>query len=122
VALLKLQRHAQVIIPADLRRQFNLQEGDDLEAEAVKDGILLRPVSLLAREQGDSATLRPELESCLPAGAPAGLAANTRGHGTSRRSGVILGPKRPGARRRDCSNSRRPVKASIHQAFPLVFS
>ena len=51
MALLKLQRHAQVIIPADLRRQFNLQEGDDLEAEAVKDGILLRPVSLLAREQ-----------------------------------------------------------------------
>ena len=51
MALLKLKRHAQVTIPADLRRQFNLQEGDYLEAEAVPDGILLKPVSVLGREQ-----------------------------------------------------------------------
>lgn len=51
MALLKLKRHAQVTIPADLRRQFNLQEGDYLEAEAVEGGTLLKPVSVLVREQ-----------------------------------------------------------------------
>jgi AbrB family looped-hinge helix DNA binding protein len=51
MALLKLRRAAQITLPAELRRQFNLSEGDYLEAEAVKDGILLRPVSIIEREK-----------------------------------------------------------------------
>jgi AbrB family looped-hinge helix DNA binding protein len=51
MALLKLKQKAQVTIPADLRRQFNLQEGDYLEAEAVENGILLKPVSVVERNQ-----------------------------------------------------------------------
>lgn len=51
MALLKLKQKAQVTIPADLRRQFNLEEGDYLEAEAVENGILLKPVSVVDRPQ-----------------------------------------------------------------------
>jgi AbrB family looped-hinge helix DNA binding protein len=51
MALLKLKRHAQVTIPAELRKQFNLEEGDYLEAEVTHAGILLKPVSVVQREQ-----------------------------------------------------------------------
>lgn len=51
MAILKLKSKAQVTIPADLRRQFNLQEGDYLEAEAVENGILLKPVSVVERDR-----------------------------------------------------------------------
>ncbi|MDH3603230.1 MAG: AbrB/MazE/SpoVT family DNA-binding domain-containing protein [Candidatus Tectomicrobia bacterium] len=51
MALLKLRHKAQVTIPADLRRQFNLEEGDYLEAEAVENGILLKPVSVVGRDE-----------------------------------------------------------------------
>ena len=51
MALLRLRRSAQITLPAELRKQFNLAEGDYLEAEAVKDGILLRPVSIMEREK-----------------------------------------------------------------------
>ncbi len=51
MALLKLKRHAQVTIPADLRKQFHLEEGDYLEAEATNDGILLKPVSVVKRDK-----------------------------------------------------------------------
>lgn len=51
MALLKLKRHAQVTIPADLRKQFNLEEGDYLEVVATTAGILLKPVSVVEREQ-----------------------------------------------------------------------
>jgi AbrB family looped-hinge helix DNA binding protein len=51
MALLKLRHKAQMTIPADLRRQFNLEEGDYLEAEAVEEGILLKPVSVVKRHQ-----------------------------------------------------------------------
>ena len=51
MVLLKLRRAAQITLPAALRRQFNLAEGDYVEAEAVKDGILLRPVSIIEREK-----------------------------------------------------------------------
>jgi AbrB family looped-hinge helix DNA binding protein len=50
MALLKLKQKAQVTIPADLRRHFNLQEGDYLEAEVVENGILLKPVSVVERQ------------------------------------------------------------------------
>ena len=51
MALLRLRRSAQITLPAELRKQFNLAEGDCLEAEAVKDGILLLPVSIIEREK-----------------------------------------------------------------------
>ena len=51
MALLRLRRSAQITLPVELRKQFNLAEGDYLEAEAVKDGILLRPVSIMEREK-----------------------------------------------------------------------
>ena len=50
MALLRLRRAAQITLPAELRKQFHLAEGDYLEAEAVKEGILLRPVSIIERE------------------------------------------------------------------------
>src|SRR5574337_917029 len=40
MSLLKLRKFAQVTLPADLRKKFNLAEGDFLEAEAVEKGIL----------------------------------------------------------------------------------
>ena len=51
MALLKLKRAAQITIPAELRKQFHLEEGDYLEAEAVENGILLKPVSIVEREK-----------------------------------------------------------------------
>ena len=55
MALLKLKRAAQITIPAELRKQFNLEEGDYLEAEAVEEGILLKPVTVMEREQARQA-------------------------------------------------------------------
>jgi AbrB family looped-hinge helix DNA binding protein len=51
MALVRLKRAAQITLPAELRKQFNLEEGDYLEAEAVEGGILLKPVSVMDREQ-----------------------------------------------------------------------
>ena len=50
MALLKLRHKAQITLPAELRRHFHLKEGDYLEAEAVENGILLKPVSVVERE------------------------------------------------------------------------
>ncbi len=51
MSLLKLRKFAQVTLPADLRKKFNLAEGDFLEAEAVEKGILLKPVTVVEREK-----------------------------------------------------------------------
>jgi AbrB family looped-hinge helix DNA binding protein len=51
MALVKVKRFAQVTLPPELRRRFNLTEGDYLEAEAVKEGILLKPVTVIERER-----------------------------------------------------------------------
>jgi len=51
MALVRVKRSAQITLPADLRKQFHLEEGDYLEAEAVQDGILLKPVSIMDRGQ-----------------------------------------------------------------------
>ncbi len=51
MSLLKLRKFAQVTLPADLRKKFNLAEGDFLEAEAVENGILLKPVTVVEREK-----------------------------------------------------------------------
>lgn len=49
--LVKVRRFAQVTIPVELREQFDLAEGDYLEATAVKEGILLKPVTVMEREK-----------------------------------------------------------------------
>lgn len=51
MALLRVRRFAQITLPADLREKFNLAEGDYLEAEAVEQGILLKPVTVVGREK-----------------------------------------------------------------------
>lgn len=68
MALLKLKRYAQITIPAELRKQFNLEEGDYLEAEAVKDGILLKPVTVMDQQQARQAlrTLLDKVHADLP--------------------------------------------------------
>ena len=48
--LVRLKRAAQITLPPELRKQFNLAEGDYLEITATKDGILLKPVSVVARK------------------------------------------------------------------------
>jgi len=58
MALLKILRSAQITLPVELRRQFNLAEGDYLEAQAVKDGILLKPVAIVEREKARKQLLK----------------------------------------------------------------
>jgi AbrB family looped-hinge helix DNA binding protein len=57
MALLKILRSAQITLPAELRKQFNLAEGDYLEAQAVKEGILLKPVSVVERQKAGKALM-----------------------------------------------------------------
>jgi AbrB family looped-hinge helix DNA binding protein len=51
MALVRLKKAAQITLPVELRKRFHLEEGDYLEAEAVEDGILLKPVSVMDREE-----------------------------------------------------------------------
>lgn len=47
--LLRVRRAAQLTLPAEIRRALKLKPGDYLEATIVKDGILLKPVSVVQR-------------------------------------------------------------------------
>ncbi len=49
-ALVKVRRAAQITLPREIRQAAHLEEGDYLEAEVTKAGILLRPVSIGKRE------------------------------------------------------------------------
>jgi AbrB family looped-hinge helix DNA binding protein len=51
MALLKVLRAGQVTLPVELRRKLNLDAESYVEAEVVKDGILLKPVSVVARKK-----------------------------------------------------------------------
>lgn len=51
MSLVKIKRFSQVTLPPDVRKKFNLNEGDYLEAEAVEDGILLKPVAVVERKR-----------------------------------------------------------------------
>ena len=57
MALLKILRSSQITLPAELRRHFGLSEGDYLEAQAVEEGILLKPVSVVDRQKAGRALL-----------------------------------------------------------------
>jgi AbrB family looped-hinge helix DNA binding protein len=49
MTLMRVRRAAQLTLPAEVRRALNVQEGDFLEAEIVKDGVLLKPVAVVQR-------------------------------------------------------------------------
>lgn len=51
MSLVKIKRFSQVTLPPDVRKRFNLTEGDYLEAEAVEEGILLKPVAVIERKK-----------------------------------------------------------------------
>ena len=55
MALLKIIRSNQITLPAELRKQFDLSEGDYLEAQVTKAGILLKPVSIIDRQKAGKA-------------------------------------------------------------------
>jgi AbrB family looped-hinge helix DNA binding protein len=68
MALLKLRRFFQLTLPAELRKQFHLAEGDYLEAEAVEQGILLKPVRVVERKKAreGAGKVRDRVQATLP--------------------------------------------------------
>lgn len=48
--LVRVRRAGQITLPREVRDAMNLGEGDYLEPRFTKGGILLRPVSIHARE------------------------------------------------------------------------
>jgi AbrB family looped-hinge helix DNA binding protein len=51
MALMRVRRMAQVTLPAEVRRALSVKEGDYLESEVVKEGVLLKPVAVVARHR-----------------------------------------------------------------------
>jgi len=58
MTLLKILRSGQVTLPVELRKQFNLVEDEYLQAEATKDGILLKPVTVVERQKAGKALVQ----------------------------------------------------------------
>jgi len=48
--LVRVRRAGQITLPREVRDAMNLGEGDYLEPQFAKGGVLLRPVSIRARE------------------------------------------------------------------------
>ena len=48
--LVRVRRAGQITLPREVRDAMNLGEGDYLEPRFTKGGVLLRPVSIHARE------------------------------------------------------------------------
>ncbi len=61
--LVKVKRFAQMTLPAAVRKQFQISEGDYLEAEAVEVGILLKPVAVVERKRARRICSRSLTES-----------------------------------------------------------
>jgi AbrB family looped-hinge helix DNA binding protein len=51
MTLMRMRRAAQLTLPIEIRRALNVKDGDYLEAKVVKDGVLLKPVSLVERKR-----------------------------------------------------------------------
>jgi AbrB family looped-hinge helix DNA binding protein len=51
MSLMRVRRAAQLTLPMDVRKALNLKEGDYLEARIVKDGVLLKPVTVVERKR-----------------------------------------------------------------------
>jgi len=47
----KIQRNFQITLPAPVRKQADIHVGDLVEVELCEDGILLRPVTTIDRDQ-----------------------------------------------------------------------
>lgn len=47
----KIQRNFQITLPASIRKQARMHVGDLVEIEARDDGILMRPVTTIDRNQ-----------------------------------------------------------------------
>jgi bifunctional DNA-binding transcriptional regulator/antitoxin component of YhaV-PrlF toxin-antitoxin module len=67
MTLLKIQRGYQITLPAALRTAKQLAIGDYLEAVEVPEGILLKPVTVIARD----APVLPSGQDLAPDEAPA---------------------------------------------------
>jgi len=87
--LLKVKHHFQVTLPANLRKQFGIAEGDYLQIEATANGILLKRVNLqesIAQglkdlDQGRSTTLdRKALQEVMTRGKAKLAAARVKAH------------------------------------------
>jgi bifunctional DNA-binding transcriptional regulator/antitoxin component of YhaV-PrlF toxin-antitoxin module len=51
MTLMRVRRMAQLTLPVEVRRALNVKDGDYLEAQIVKDGVLLKPVEMVERER-----------------------------------------------------------------------
>ena len=51
MTLLKVRERAEITLPREIQDALNLHQGDDLEAEVVEGGVLLRPIAATAREE-----------------------------------------------------------------------
>ena len=49
--LVKVVRHGQITLPAAIRKDLQVEEGDYLEAELVAGAVVLRPKALVDRDQ-----------------------------------------------------------------------
>jgi AbrB family looped-hinge helix DNA binding protein len=49
MALVKVRRAAQITLPAAIRRQLEIAEGDYLEARVVEGNVVLKPASAVKR-------------------------------------------------------------------------
>jgi AbrB family looped-hinge helix DNA binding protein len=58
MALMRVRRMAQLTLPAEIRRALNVKEGDYLEAKVVKNGVLLKPVTVVSRERAWKGIMR----------------------------------------------------------------
>jgi AbrB family looped-hinge helix DNA binding protein len=53
--LVRVKQHFQITLPASLREQLRLEEGDLLEATIEKSAILLTPKAVVDREEVEGA-------------------------------------------------------------------
>jgi AbrB family looped-hinge helix DNA binding protein len=51
MAPVKVGRAAQITLPAEIRKQLEVTEGDYLEAEVIEGSLVLRPVSTAGRQR-----------------------------------------------------------------------
>lgn len=95
---IKLHYDGWMALPTDVRQRFGVTTGDQLEAEWVDGGLILRAKSAVQKEaQAEPPTLEPEK-------APAKMTAKrttkpkaprSRGSGSAKRAGALL-PKTAG--------------------------
>jgi bifunctional DNA-binding transcriptional regulator/antitoxin component of YhaV-PrlF toxin-antitoxin module len=58
MTLLRLRRASQLTLPVEVRDALKVKEGDYLEAHIVSDGLLLKPISVVARKRAWAGVLK----------------------------------------------------------------